>query len=112
MKFVQKMLQLQFTDDDAPIIGQGTINADTTDVIVDTTAVQSDSVIFVTPQTTLLQSLAVAQINCDENGENCTGFTVEIAESLENPIDFNWMIVNGKQEEVIVEENSELSDDE
>ncbi|MEA3322870.1 MAG: tail fiber domain-containing protein, partial [Patescibacteria group bacterium] len=92
---------LQFTNDgDAPIIGQGTIGADTSEVVVDTTAVQSDSIVLLTPQSPLTQSLAVSQINCDDNDDNCTGFKVELSETIDESIGFNWFIVSAKKEDI------------
>ncbi len=85
----------------AAIAGQGMIGADNTkEITIKTTAIQSDSMVLLTPQSPLTQSLAVSQINCDDNDDNCTGFKVELSETIDESTGFNWFIVNAKKEDI------------
>ena len=79
----------------AAIAGQGTFKDGTTTADIKTTAITSKSLVFVTPYNDLAQSLAVSQINCDEDDENCTGFMVSRTET-DKELLFNWFIVNDK----------------
>jgi TolA-binding protein len=69
-------------------VGQGTIPLNATNAIIQTTAVTSDSHIFITPRTkTNLQISVTTQTNG-------TSFKVEITSPAPQPIKFDWWIVN------------------
>jgi hypothetical protein len=96
------------TTGDAAIAGQGIIETGETEVIIDTKAVESDSVVLVTPKQNMSQSLAVSEIICDDSDENCTGFKASMAEMLDAPVIFNWLVVNSKSD--VVEDDVQEED--
>ena len=84
------------TTGDAAIAGQSVIAEGESEVVVNTTAINADSIVLVTPTVSGEESLAVSQINCDDDDRNCTGFTASVSKMLTNPLTFNWLIVNNK----------------
>ncbi len=81
------LLTIESKEDGSAVTGRGELERGTTQVTIETTAVEEESNILVTPRAAFDGSLAVTAI---EEGES---FTVEIHAPLDMNLPFTWWIV-------------------
>ncbi|MGI6104061.1 MAG: right-handed parallel beta-helix repeat-containing protein [Patescibacteria group bacterium] len=99
-------LVIAITDESAKTIGEGVIVAvkidenedgiddetesDGRSIFIETSAIGSNSKVFVTPKSKTQQSLAVTEI------KNSEGFTVSVENPVEEDVSFDWVIIEEK----------------
>lgn len=82
-----KALEVDRSETENATAGTATIKAGETSVMIETTAVKADSLIFVTEKTEQFATMIVTE---QKDGES---FTVKIKEATSGDVTFNWLIV-------------------